>query len=212
MNDVWGSVLEGLLAGLYSHGQYTEQQKALKAKQARDLVASDVAREDAAQAAKREAEQKARDRAAQEALEKRVAEFNASLKPQTVKTTNAKGQIIENTVRLNPDTHQWETVGSAPVLGWDARKQGYVPLLDHAAPSRRSTPPTATVDAPQADSSLDALASLTARGAKGLMNLMGPSTTPQTVEPPSPYPEGTRLTGPDGRLYVVKNGQPVPVN
>jgi len=25
----------------------------------------------------------------------------------------------------------------------------------------------------------------------------------------APYPDGTRLTGPDGKLYVVKNGQPV---
>lgn len=34
--------------------------------------------------------------------------------------------------------------------------------------------------------------------------------TPAAGAPKSPYPEGTRLTGPDGKPYIVKNGIPVP--
>lgn len=33
---------------------------------------------------------------------------------------------------------------------------------------------------------------------------------PGTKPAPAPYPDGTKLTGPDGKTYIVKNGEPVP--
>ena len=35
-----------------------------------------------------------------------------------------------------------------------------------------------------------------------------PSKTPEA--PKAPYAEGTMLKGPDGRIYIVRNGEPVP--
>lgn len=43
-----------------------------------------------------------------------------------------------------------------------------------------------------------------------LGNMVGGAKQPAKVGD-SPHPEGTQLRGPDGKLYVVKNGQPVPL-
>ena len=84
--------------------------------------------------------------------------------------------------RFNPG----EQPGAAPMESARGPGQAFPPFSDEFAPK------TDILSSPKA-------ASKAPPGPQG--------NNPATGK--APYPDGTKLTGPDGKLYVVKNGQPV---
>lgn len=92
-----------------------------------------------------------------------------------------------------------------------AKANGRKPVMAQDGPVK-SAAKTASSTLSAIGSGLSAMASrpLMARdeAPRGAAKPSAPSAGPKASQ--SPYPDGTRLQGPDGRMYVVRNGEPVP--
>ena len=103
----------------------------------------------------------------------------------------------------------------APAGNIDARKQGQIEILQQEWDKSTALLSKSGVDEREKTRLQDNLNSLT-REFKNLGATPGSLTKSTAVPAPaakttSPYAEGTKLTGPGGKPYIVRNGKPEPV-